>query len=83
VAEADPFGVVDREHPEVLFSRRAALDHEVVRDAEHVLVQVVDELDVAQRLRPDAVTEADDREHYQENAAAVADGLYLVPKVIE
>ena len=30
-----------------------------------------------------AVTEADDREHYQENAAAVADGLYLVPKVIE
>ena len=40
-------------------------------------------LDVAQRLRPDAVTEPDDRDHYQENAASVTDGLYLVPKVIE
>ena len=40
-------------------------------------------LDVAQRLRPDVVTETNNREHYQENAASVADGLYLVPKVIE
>jgi aspartyl-tRNA(Asn)/glutamyl-tRNA(Gln) amidotransferase subunit C len=40
-------------------------------------------LDVAQRLRPDAVTEPNDRDHYQENAASVTDGLYLVPKVIE
>jgi aspartyl-tRNA(Asn)/glutamyl-tRNA(Gln) amidotransferase subunit C len=40
-------------------------------------------LDVAQRLRPDAVTETDDRDRYQENAPAVDDGLYLVPKVIE
>ena len=40
-------------------------------------------LDVSQRLRPDRVTETDDRDHIQENAAAVQDGLYLVPKVIE
>jgi len=40
-------------------------------------------LDVAQRLRPDAVPEPNDRDHYQENAASVTDGLYLVPKVIE
>ncbi len=40
-------------------------------------------LDVAQRLRPDVVTEPNDRDHYQENAASVTDGLYLVPKVIE
>ena len=40
-------------------------------------------LDVAQRLRPDAVTEPNDSDHYQENAASVTDGLYLVPKVIE
>ena len=40
-------------------------------------------LDVVQRLRPDAVTEPNDRDHYQENAASVTDGLYLVPKVIE
>lgn len=40
-------------------------------------------LNQSQRLRPDRVTEADDREHVQQNAPAVADGLYLVPKVIE
>jgi aspartyl-tRNA(Asn)/glutamyl-tRNA(Gln) amidotransferase subunit C len=40
-------------------------------------------LDVAQRLRPDQVTEADDRDHFQQNAPAVEGGLYLVPKVIE
>jgi len=40
-------------------------------------------LDVAQRLRPDVVTEPDERDRYQENASSVAGGLYLVPKVIE
>jgi len=40
-------------------------------------------LDVAQRLRPDAVTEADDRDRLQRNAPAVDKGHYLVPKVIE
>ena len=37
----------------------------------------------AQRLRTDEVTEDDRRDLYQENAAAVAEGLYLVPRVIE
>lgn len=37
----------------------------------------------AQRLRPDVVTEADQRDAIQANAPAVADGFYLVPKVIE
>ena len=40
-------------------------------------------LDAAQRLRPDVVTEQNERDRYQENAASVSDGLYLVPKVIE
>ena len=40
-------------------------------------------LDQAQRLRADAVSEANDRERLQKNAASVADGLYIVPKVIE
>jgi aspartyl-tRNA(Asn)/glutamyl-tRNA(Gln) amidotransferase subunit C len=39
--------------------------------------------DVTQRLRDDAVTEADRRELYQSVAPAVEEGLYLVPKVIE
>jgi aspartyl-tRNA(Asn)/glutamyl-tRNA(Gln) amidotransferase subunit C len=40
-------------------------------------------LDASQRLRPDAVTEHDQREHFQSTAPAVERGLYLVPKVIE
>ncbi len=39
--------------------------------------------DLAQRLRPDAVTETDQRELFQSNAPLVEAGLYLVPKVIE
>ena len=40
-------------------------------------------LDVVQPLRPDAVTERDQRAELQAGAPAVEDGLYLVPKVIE
>jgi aspartyl-tRNA(Asn)/glutamyl-tRNA(Gln) amidotransferase subunit C len=40
-------------------------------------------LDVVQPLRPDAVTEGDQRGLFQAAAPAVEDGLYLVPKVIE
>ena len=36
-----------------------------------------------QRLRADEVADRDQHEKYQRNAAHVADGLYLVPKVIE
>jgi len=39
--------------------------------------------DMPLRLRDDVVTEADRREANQRSAPAVADGLYLVPKVIE
>ena len=39
--------------------------------------------DLSQRLRPDKVTEADQRRLYQSVAPATEDGLYLVPKVIE
>ncbi len=40
-------------------------------------------MDQAQRLRPDQVTESDQREWFQANAPLVEAGLYLVPKVIE
>lgn len=39
--------------------------------------------DAFQRLREDTVTEENQREHFQKNAPAVEDGLYLVPQVIE
>ena len=40
-------------------------------------------LDLAQRLRPDEVTEQDQRERFQDEAPSKDQGLYLVPKVIE
>lgn len=40
-------------------------------------------LNESQRLRPDRITESDDRAHLQQNAARVKDGLYLVPKVLD
>ena len=47
------------------------------------VVPMAHPLDAAQRLRPDAVTEANERDRYQQNAPQVSDGLYLVPKVLE
>ena len=47
------------------------------------VVPMAHPLEMAQRLRADAVTEENRREHYQAHAPAVEDGLYLVPKVIE
>jgi len=40
-------------------------------------------MDRSQRLRQDEVTEENRRALYQQSAAAVERGLYLVPKVIE
>jgi aspartyl-tRNA(Asn)/glutamyl-tRNA(Gln) amidotransferase subunit C len=38
---------------------------------------------LAQRLRPDEVTESDNHAQYQRNAPQVEAGFYLVPRVIE
>ena len=40
-------------------------------------------MDMSQRLRADVVTEADQRDLYQQNSGAVQDGLYTVPRVLE
>ena len=40
-------------------------------------------LEQTQRLREDTVTEKDERKLLQENAPAIAAGMYLVPQVIE
>lgn len=40
-------------------------------------------LDLTQRLRPDQVSEENQREKFQACAPAVSEGLYLVPKVID
>ena len=40
-------------------------------------------LNQVQRLRPDAVTEVNERDRFQANAPQVERGFYVVPKVIE
>jgi len=40
-------------------------------------------IDLQQRLRPDVVTEADQRDLFQADVLAVAEGFYLVPRVVE
>ncbi len=47
------------------------------------VVPMAHPLNLAQRLRPDQVTESNKRDLVQKNAPSVADGLYLVPKVLE
>ena len=40
-------------------------------------------LDLTARLRPDQITETNQRDQFQKNAPLIEDGCYLVPKVIE
>jgi aspartyl-tRNA(Asn)/glutamyl-tRNA(Gln) amidotransferase subunit C len=40
-------------------------------------------LDMSQRLRPDEVTETNQRDLYQRNGQAVGRGFYRVPRVID
>lgn len=47
------------------------------------VVPMAHPLNESQRLREDVVSEPNDRDHVQQNATQVEDGLYLVPKVIE
>lgn len=47
------------------------------------VVPMAHPLNEKQRLRPDVVSERNERDRIQQNAPLVDDGLYLVPKVIE
>jgi len=47
------------------------------------VVPMAHPLDLGARLRPDQVTETDQREQLQAGAPQTADGLYLVPQVID
>ena len=47
------------------------------------VVPMAHPLDMVQRLRPDSVTETDQRDYLQQNARDTENALYIVPKVIE
>jgi len=69
-AEKDLLRIID------MVDQMQAMDTDGVEPLSHPLEQ-------PQRLRPDAVTESVDRERFQAIAPATADGLYLVPRVVE
>ena len=47
------------------------------------VVPLAHPLEATQRLRPDVVSETDERDNFQRVAPQTEAGLYLVPKVIE
>jgi len=59
-----------------LVDQLAAVDTTAVEPMAHPL-------DAVQRLRADVVTESNERERFQKIAPQVADGHYIVPKVVE
>ena len=63
-----------------LIDQLQAVDTSNIEPMSHALDA---QLAMRQRLRPDTVTEPDQRAAIQEIAPAVDQGLYLVPKVIE
>ncbi|KZZ41734.1 Asp-tRNA(Asn)/Glu-tRNA(Gln) amidotransferase subunit GatC [Bacterioplanoides sp.] len=59
-----------------LVDQLAAVDTSAVEPMAHPL-------DAVQRLRADVVTETNERERFQKVAPQVAEGHYIVPKVVE
>ena len=81
VAPAEAAGVTERlNRVLVLIDQLQAVDTRGIEPMSHALDA---QLAPRQRLRPDEVTERDQREAQQKVAPAVEAGLYLVPKVIE
>jgi len=74
-------GVTDRLNQVLrLIDQLQAVDTAGIEPMAHALDP---QLTAQQRLRPDAVTEGDQRTAFQALAPAAEQGLYLVPKVIE
>jgi len=77
--------LADNEFDETVdkLSRIVDFVDQLSRAATTNVVPMAHPLDAAQRLRPDAVTESDVRDKAQSNTESTADGLYLVPKVLD
>lgn len=63
-----------------LVEKMRAVDTTGIEPLAHPMAAVQD---IALRLRPDQVSETDQRDANQRNAPAVEQGLFLVPRVIE
>ncbi len=85
IAHLARLGIAEKDIPEYtrnlsnilgLVAQMDAVDTDAVEPMAHPLA-------MAQRLRLDEVTETDQRQHFQQNAPQIENGLFLVPKVIE
>ena len=74
---------VEAEQTLVILSGILGLIEQMQAVDTHGILPMSHSQDLVQRLREDVVTKTNQREEFQKNAPAVADGLYLVPKVIE
>jgi aspartyl-tRNA(Asn)/glutamyl-tRNA(Gln) amidotransferase subunit C len=77
ISEAD----ADR-HTEALSNILGMID-QIQAVNTHDISPMAHPLDATQRLRPDVVTETNQRDHFQAIAPKTENGLYLVPKVVE
>ena len=85
IAKLARLRLADEEFGETVekLSRIVAFVDQLSQAATTDVVPMAHPLDAAQRLRPDEVSEPNERDHVQQNAPATEGGLYLVPKVIE
>ena len=85
IAELARLAIREDEIPNYARDLSAILDMvEEMRNADTSGVEpMFHPLDMVQRLRPDMVSEVDEREKFQSIAPQVEAGLYLVPKVLE
>jgi aspartyl-tRNA(Asn)/glutamyl-tRNA(Gln) amidotransferase subunit C len=71
-----------RQHAQALSNILGMIDQIQAVDTT-AIIPMAHPLDATQRLRPDVVTETNQREHFQAIAPKTENGLYLVPQVIE
>lgn len=85
IAELAKFNLTDNEihsYAETLSGIFNLIDHLTEVNMDDV-TPMAHPLSISQRLRADVATEHNQRDQFQQNAASVEAGLYLVPQVIE
>lgn len=60
-----------------------ALVEKMMAENTDAIAPIAHPLNVTQPLRPDNVSEKNQRDLFQKNAPEVAEGLYIVPKFVE
>ena len=83
IAHLARLGLNDGELPRITDALNSILVDQMQAVATAGIEPLAHPLEASQRLRPDQVTEHNQRDAYQAVAPQTENGLYLVPKVIE